>query len=121
MAEITQNSESQKFAEDVKLLIVKKVVANQKTLAKEIEYDETSLTQVLKGRRNIPDQYLRAFYDKYHVELERLSSANLFAGNLQEAQQEIARLQWELQQVKEEREKYRLAIIALIRGDTEAR
>lgn len=64
-----QNEKTQKFTAQVKKLEETGVVRSFKEIADAIDYNNTALSQVLSGTRNVPNDVFARFTERYNTEV----------------------------------------------------
>ncbi len=66
---LEQNAKTLKFVSEVKMLLDNGIVRNREEIVRELEWETTTLSNVMNGRRNVPNDIYKKFAEVYTIEL----------------------------------------------------
>lgn len=77
LKQLKQTTKSKKFIKAVESLIDNGEVKNKLEIVTKLKWDDTAMSNVLAGRRNVPPKVYRDFTNIYKIDIEDEDSINL--------------------------------------------
>ena len=66
----TQSDKTKKFVEEVKALVDSGLAKNYAVIIQALEWDKTTFSNVLNGRKNVPNDIYRKFTEVYQIQAD---------------------------------------------------